>query len=996
MLLVLMASIAVPSIATAKARYALVVGVGGYRDASGLNRLAAPPSDAESMKAALSATGVDFVVDMLQDKEAGDKTVFEAALAKFLARVQADDEVLFYFSGHGFHVPDRGNFFLLPDAKAQQAYIQGLGASASREFDTQDKKDKAYQKWITDTAISEELLEKSISARKPSVIILIADACRNLIGKTKGAALVTSGISLPGELPSGTFRLYSASPGQISFDGEERADKKANRSDEGRDDKDEAKEKSTDKKTSRAEPSLFTRVLFQQLQIPKLEINDMFARLKIDVREQARNRGGLQVPAFSDSPDASRFYFRQNGTFGGELQALCVSAPRELAQLRYGVAAGSISRDVLEKKRVDLAPCGEEYSSEIDKLLRLESQGAGALSTSTNNQLADISKIDDPLKICDVFATSPFDPNRPPDSSSVDVQKIALESLDNAQNRKTFVGQLQRIIDACEKAVKSRDRVARYKFNLARSYYAQATLAEAKLDRVAALVQASAYYQEAVDLGYVAAYNDLAVMLQNGEFYTVSEGALPRALPRDYKKAGAYLQRGADLGHVVALYNLGIAYKNGDYGFDASVSSASADKGQMTSAIRENRAYRYLSQAAEMGYVPAMVETALLLHYWPNTPYNPKRVVELLEAAAARGSWEAMYQLGVVYRDGSPFLRVGDYYVTGLDPDPNEAVVWFARSAEAGDIRAQTRVAGMLLDGDGLPAAQPDAAGRYLRLAAETGDNDAQMRLADRMRDGKISFRPRADGKYDGGGAEIYGLYMSAFLRGKTEAGLHLARLFRGGFPADRPSDAIPRSADAAARLLWATIEKVRTADPASDDANPELEILASVELIKMYDAGEAKGVGGPDFISQDQINQLRSDYGDISRLTYVLTQAVDTVNCRGRNYWVMIWDGKTNTLPTDAQFDWFERRFKCKELSAREREEAERDAQKDSEKSKQGKIKEADLGVPKKTRDIFKHEFDAARQEQKEKEKSNSSDKTKVKSFVDRIVSLVSKKKSN
>ncbi len=82
--------------------------------------------------------------------------------------------------------------------------------------------------------------------------------------------------------------------------------------------------------------------------------------------------------------------------------------------------------------------------------------------------------------------------------------------------------------------------------------------------------------------------------------------------------------------------------------------------------------------------------------------------------------------------------------------------------------------------------------------------------------------------------------------------------------------------------------------------------------------------------------------------------------------------------MPTEAQFDWFERWRRCKDLSAEEREEREK-----AIKAKISVIKEADLGIPKKTRDIFKREFEAA-----------AKDKDKKRSFVDRIVAIVSPEK--
>lgn len=951
--LVLQAHVA--GFADAKARHALIVGVGDYPSSSGLTKLTASVHDADLMRAALEARGVDFVVDVLKDGEVPNKAAFEAALKKFLARVRPKDEVLFYFSGHGYHVPGQGNFFLLPTAKGEQAYLKDLGPAETRALTTQEQRQKRYQAWISDVAISEAWVEQTVAEIRPDVIIIIADACRNLIGNAKGASILAGGVGLPREAASGTYRLYSASPGQVSLDKPD-GGPPARSTDQGA--------RKADAKEKLHETSLFTRVLLQELKVPRLEINILFSKVKIEVREQARKFGVEQIPDFHDSRDATLFYFRPPESTD-DIAARCSTARSEMAQLLYGVTSGSVSRDTLEKARGELAPCGLQYTVEIDRLLRLESQGAGALSTSTLTRFIDATGIDDPIAFCDIVASSPLDPDRPQGISGFDVHKIALQAIANAEDRTRATEALRKAIRGCEAAVVGKPRVARYKFNLARTHYALATITDEAVNREASLAAASRYNQEAADLGYVATYSNLAIMHQNGEYYEMSSSGEMKRLSPDRTKAIEYLKRGADQGHVVAQYNLGLAYKNGELGLEVASSvgqQTRSDTVSTTTMTREALAFQYLSRAAEGGYVPAMIQTALMLHDWPGIPRNPKRAVELLEIASSRGSWEAMFWLGEIYR-------------IGLLIDPSEAIVWHARAAEAGDARSQTRLAQMLLEGEGLPATQPDAAGRYLRLAADAGSVEAQMLLAGRLKDNKVAFRPRIDGKVDGGAAEIRTLYEAAFARGKTEAGLHLARLYRAGFPVARPSDAIPKSPADAAKLLWDTIDKVRDADPASADADPKIEVWAAVELIKMYDAGEASGIGGPDAISQDQIDQLRSAYGDVTRLKFIRTSAVGPVNCRGQDYWALIWDAKRWPVPTDAQFDWFERYYRCKDLTPKEKEKAKSDA-----RAKRDVIKEADLGIPRKTRDIFKREFDAAQKDKKS-------------SFVDRMVEVVSPK---
>lgn len=934
--------------AFAATRHALVIGVGNYKDASGLDRLTAPPNDAEQIKKMLDKPGFDFVTDVLKDDDVRDKAAFNAAFTKFLARVQPGDEVLFYFSGHGYNLDNRGNFFLLPDAKSQAVYLKDLGAAAGRDLDTQDKRDGKYKDWLSEAALSEAAIEKSIADRRAEVIVIIADACRNLVAGTKGAALVPSSLGLPRESNRGTFRLYAASKGQVSLDSPARSDEaKSQVSEKQSSKKGEGRKSESKKDDQRALTSLFTRVLLSELEVPRQEINILAAKVKISVRDQARKLGREQVPDFSDDPQNSKFYF-WHGEARYDLEARCTTAKAELAQLRYGVASGSVSAADLEDARIRLAPC--DFADDIERLSRLQNNGAGALSTLLREAPTTSGDPNDPAHQCDSRAASPFDPNRPQNVGGSEIQKVAMLGLSGgADERGRAAREIQQAIEFCNRAVQERGRVARFKYNLARSYYALASVS-GQVDSTSALERASRLYAEAADLGYAAAYNDLALLHQNGEFHEDRNGTIVR-LPVNRVRALEIFKKGADLGHVLALYNLGMAHKNGDLGLVSQLVET-----------KDAEAFRRLSKAAEAGFVPAIIETAIYLKNGifvrdsagVSIQPNPKRAVEMLEIAASRGSWEAMYQLGEIYTKG---------YLT----DPNEAIIWYARAAEAGDTRSQAQLADLMSSGRGLPAPQPEAAGRFLRLAADGGSVNAMFDLANRLRDGKIPFRPRLDGKPDGGAKEIGDLYRGAFALGNPKAGLELAKLYRTGFPVDRPSEALPRDTARAIDLLWRTIERVRSAPADSPAADPMTEYYAGFELIKMYDAGEAKRKDGMTAIYDDQIDQLRADYGDGSKILYIWVGNIWPVECgkSSRDLWVAVWDWKRAGPPTDPQFDWFERVNKCKERDPKD------------------KRKEEDLGVPAKTREVFRRELQASR---------DPKSKDKQRGFVDRIADLVDK----
>jgi len=539
------------------------------------------------------------------------------------------------------------------------------------------------------------------------------------------------------------------------------------------------------------------------------------------------------------------------------------------------------------------------------------------------------------------------------------------------------VDRITRALTACETAVRERGRVARYKFNLGSAHYAMATMNDGLADKTESLIKASRYFQDAVDLGYPAAYNALALMHQHGEFHDPDAG---KQLPPNRLRARELLQRGADLGHVLALYHLGLAYKNGALGLDEDRGASSDQKGG-------GKAFQYLSKAAESGFLPAMIETALALKGdWGAVPPDPKRATELLETAASRGSWEAMYRLAALYDEAMSTQN----QAAVLAPywDPSDALVWYARAAEAGDTRSQERLAEMLTDGDGLPAAQREAAGRYWRLAADGGSTRAQMRLAKLLSEGKLPFRPKPQGKPDGGAEEIRRLYSSAFANGNPLAGLELAHLFRTGFPKERPSEAIPKNAEAAVNLLWAAMDAVRQARPTSAEANPMVEVKAGFELLEMQEAGEAKRSDNSPLIDEDQLDQLKTDYGDGRTLKYlnfrsaVLLAKVNVpVKCLSTafNDYLGFWSWKRSLSPTDPQFEWFERYYHCRE---EEPESGKRGEAKDAASAKVQGLR--------RVREFYRKQYEAWNKEKQAEAKAKEAAKENPQSFTDRIAALL------
>lgn len=924
------------------ARHALLVGMSKYEKEKGIDPLQIAANDADAVSKALQNPALNFKTQLLGNEDLRDKAAFEAAFERFLQRIQPGDDVLFYFSGHGWHVPDKGNFFLLADAKSPTTYFKDMGTGA-KPFDTNDKREKEYREWVSRVALSEDAIIRAIEGRKAGFTVVIADASRNLLSdkSDKNAVKLASSVKLPQAAPRTVFRLYSAGINQISID----APSHTSTTPSTRPEREAARKQST---------TLFTRYLLSRIVRSDYELNILARAVKFDVSQEASRLGFDQTPDFIDDRQPLGFRFLDQPVDAGRT-GLCQTAETEFAQLRFGVTHGLIGRQEIERKLFDLAPCGK--AEQIALLLRLEAQGVGALSGTQSDMTIPDSAKDDPARLCEVLASSPLDANRAQGVDGIELQQVATEAQAGEIPRDRAIGLIERAIDACGIAVTERNRVARYKFNLARAHYAMAILAPVT-DKPTHLEAASRHMGDAVDLGYAAAYNALGQMYQNGEVY-ITNGDKIEHIAADREIALKLLTSGANLNDVLANYNLGLAYKYGDNGVQ----------------LERKKAFPYLSAAAEAGFVPAMIEAARALNSGVGVTRNNKRAVELLEIAASRGSAEAMYLLGLMYRDVIIDTEL-EYTRDIVVADKTEAAIWFARAAEAGDTRAQAALAAVMQEGNGLPAPQPEAAGRYWRLAAEGGSASAQFELANRIRDGKIPFRPKVGGRPDGGAHEIRKLYESAYAKGQPQAGLELGYLYRSGFPRDGIGSVdIPKSPELAIDMFRDVMDAVKSASPDSAAANPEFEIKAAFQLVEMYDSGENKRRDGTQVITEDQIKQLKEYYNDPKQMMYVRIASVmqngfacayPSTNRMVTDPWVFVFNWKRPEPPTEMMFDWWERVTKCKEI-----------------KPGDTKTKAENLGILKRTREAFKREFEAAQK-----------DKTSSKTFVDRIVELANKEK--
>ncbi len=193
-------------------------------------------NDARAMSALL--TGLGFAVVEARD---ASKARMEAALAQTRALLAGRSGTgLLYYAGHGLQLDWRN--YLLP--------VDAAPASAAE---------------VPRLALDTQTVLDAFSGAGTRMNIVVLDACRdNPFGRSASA----KGLA-PLDAPPGSFLAYATAPGNVAEDG------------------------------SAADGNgLYTRFLLQELQRPEARIEDVFKRVRLQVRKTSRGR---QVPWESTS-----------------------------------------------------------------------------------------------------------------------------------------------------------------------------------------------------------------------------------------------------------------------------------------------------------------------------------------------------------------------------------------------------------------------------------------------------------------------------------------------------------------------------------------------------------------------------------------------------------------------------------------------------------------------------------------------------------------------
>jgi TPR repeat protein len=820
----------------AQTRRAFIVGIKNYKDAS-IQQLSLANQDAEGIATDLKQIGFDDKSVKLYNNPPS-KDAFLSEFNKFVDSIKEGDVVFFYFSGHGYG--SRGsdgqpqNFLLFGDVKSPFEFARSKASDEERKAPQLLATRADSRELLVDyetievpaRGISEKEVLSRIQQKKPKVAIIVLDACRTLLSSaTKGVARVGgTSMTVVDDAPQGFMVIYSASHGQAAIEKFSEADPRKN--------------------------SLFTSVFRDFLLKPGLDLTHIAKRVQDKVSQIASNAGRDQVPEYIDKIRQGDFYFID--PIGADRFTLndnpCDFANEDMREIRERPR-----RERLERHLRYFAQCSTKR--EAEQLLDVLAHG------TTNKTAVVAESFWRTINPCDRLAASEEDPSRPPDVPGVNFGKIDTNAA----------------IPACDKSASDNPRVVRYLFNLARAYQRKAQLM-ADNDPAKKKVQSDALirYEDAVRKGYVAAFNNLALMYDKGEG---TEHPNP-------EEATRLLQLGAKQGHSIAMYNLAYRYRNGQGGLPRD----------------SIQAYELFAKSAEAGNVGAMVEVGFGLWCGCGVQPDPLRAIEWLRRAANAGSDEAKRDLGFVY-------YIGGHGVTpdrNLPADEAQALLWFAQAAEEGDAESQRFLGRMFEDGSGLTTQQPQLAERYWRLAAYNGNVDAQVEFAERILSSRILLKP------ENGPGEVVQLLRSAMTLGSSRAALRLAKLYRTGEfgYAVRPEEAVKY----AYRAIDLAQDQVLTrgALRGSRYDNPLDEIAAGILLAEMAANGEAVDSGGQPLLTQDERDRLERYYGrpDTETKAVKVRSLKVWMSCGGGRpepKYIWIWDWGRDEAPTEPQFRYYE-----------------------------------------------------------------------------------------
>ena len=239
-------------------------------------------------------------------------------------------------------------------------------------------------------------------------------------------------------------------------------------------------------------------------------------------------------------------------------------------------------------------------------------------------------------------------------------------------------------------------------------------------------VKAGEWYRRSAEQGNALARNNL------GRMYAEGFGGFPK----NDAEAAKWYRKAAEQGHASAQYTLGGLYASGQ--------GVSKD---------ETQAVYWYRKAADLGDADAEFFLGWMYDKGRSVVEDETQALNWYRRAAAQGRVDAFYAIGQLYQNGSGigmkwYRKVAAQgkggqndtqwsYETGsgIAKDDAEALIWYTKGADAGNVDSQYMLATMYRDGVGGEKDDP-LAFKWFSKAAANGNIKAQFSLAEMYRFG--------------------------------------------------------------------------------------------------------------------------------------------------------------------------------------------------------------------------------------------------------------------
>jgi formylglycine-generating enzyme required for sulfatase activity/uncharacterized caspase-like protein len=232
-------------------RLALVIGNNEYTE---ISKLSNPINDASEIKKALKKCGFD-VIEVLN----ADKKSIMAKVREFSEKLKTYDVGMLYYSGHGVEV--NGYNYIVP--------IDIVGPATTID--------------IEEGCVATDFILKKMgeAGSMNKTFIMVLDACRNNPFKNNYRNLELETWKPPTDVPSGSITCFAASQGEKALDG---IDENSNN-------------------------SPYTKLFLKHMLTPGLELEDIFKRIRIELKELAKNNKQLIQEPVEVNKLTGDFYF---------------------------------------------------------------------------------------------------------------------------------------------------------------------------------------------------------------------------------------------------------------------------------------------------------------------------------------------------------------------------------------------------------------------------------------------------------------------------------------------------------------------------------------------------------------------------------------------------------------------------------------------------------------------------------------------------------------